>query len=124
MDEVSAFEAFFYTEVIGLAEVTTLIGTRLYNSKVPPKSAMPYGVFKVTPFRDKTGQAGSSIQTWLLVDLKFISGVPPNADTPAAIEAVKEYFRTARTFDSAGFRKTFLGGFFSFFLLFLLFSFS
>lgn len=104
MDAISAFNTFFGPAVLGISAVASSIGTKLSNSVAPAKPAFPYGTWKVVPLADRTGQARTSIITRFMVDLKFMDTLPVTSTFPAAIEAVDEYFRASRTFDSNGYR--------------------
>jgi|GEM_PF-6042077 len=101
MDEISIFEEMFRTELLSVVELVECVGEGVFNSLAPPKAPLPYAVFTVVPLEDNTGQARTSIQTRLLVDFKIITPFPVPPTVAPAVAAVKEHFRTSRTFDAA-----------------------
>lgn len=103
-DEVTIFERFFKAEILGIAAVVTCVVDREFNSIAPPKAVLPYGLFKVIPLDDNTGQARTSIQSRFLIDQKFISAFPLPATIAPAVAAIKEHFRSAQTFNFEGYR--------------------
>lgn len=92
------FAAFFRQQVAAVPELAQIVGGRIYNSAAPPKAALPFAVFTVIPLDDKTGQGRALLQTRLICDFKIEYRLPLDAAAlGAAIEAVTEKFRTART---------------------------
>ena len=103
-EELATFEKFFRSQVTGLAAVTTCVGDRFSNMYAAPKAMMPYAVFQVGPLEDLVGQARQTVMTRLLVDLKFVSGIPVPDTVFAAVKAVREHFRTSLSFEFEGYR--------------------
>lgn len=104
-EEIATFQKYFHQTVIGVAAVVTCVGAKgLFNTFAAPKKSLPYGVHQVVPLEDAFGQAHQSSMTRLLVDLKFVSSLPPPATIPAAIKAVRDYFETALSAEFEGYR--------------------
>jgi hypothetical protein len=106
MDEITALDTFFNTQLGTVAALTSCVSTRRHNGIAVPKTPFPYALYTVIPLNDKTGQARTSIQTRCLVDFKILCSlsIPLPATLDAAVAGVKEHFRSSRTFDSNGYR--------------------
>lgn len=103
-EEISSFSKFFRAELLGISDVSSYVGTNLFNTYAPARTVFPYGIFKIVPLGDVTGQARTSIMTRLLVDLKFVTGLPVDPKIYDAVKSAKEHFRESLTFDADGFR--------------------
>lgn len=103
-DEIAIFEKFFRTETLEVPELVECVQQHLYNSLAPATVAYPHAVFTVVPLNDNTGQARTSIQTRLLVDLKILSILPMPPTISPAVAAVKEHYRGSFTYDFEGYR--------------------
>lgn len=102
-DELSVFEECFRGELLEVPELVEYVGNGVLNMVAGPKAVLPYAIFTVIPLEDNTGQARTSIQTRLLVDLKFVDAVPPSDRMGPAIAAVKEHFRKSLTYYHEGY---------------------
>lgn len=99
MDDVSIIEKFFKTKLLGISEVPASVGAKIFHGTAEKRAKLPYLIFNIVPLADSFGQARTTIQTRLFVDVKFVSqGNIPTASR-TAVEAVKEFFRTSKTFD-------------------------
>jgi hypothetical protein len=99
MDDVSIIEKFFKTTLSALPEVAACVGVKIFNASSDKKAKLPYSIFNIVPLADSFGQAGSSIQTRLFVDVKFLCAETVTPEVRTAVHAVKEYFRQSKTFD-------------------------
>lgn len=89
---------------MAVAEVPAAIDDRYFASFAAPKAALPYAITNVVPLDDKVGQARQSSMTCLLVDLKFVTSLPPSDAVYAAIKAVKDDFETSLSMEFEGYR--------------------
>ncbi len=104
MSEIAAFEKFLVAELKNIGAVATCVGGKIYNSVAPPSAKFPFLIFTVIPLDDRSGQAGFSIQTRLLCDIKIVSDLPLPASVDAAVAAIKTKFGNPETFTSGSFR--------------------
>ena len=95
-NEITNFEIWLKKQLLSLPEVVECVSDRIFNSVAGQKSPFPRIVFTVIPLEDKTGQARTSIQTNLLVDIKITSRLPLDAKVEIAREAIREHFRLLR----------------------------
>jgi hypothetical protein len=95
MSDVSVLEKFFKAQIAGVAEATACFGAKLSNTFPQATANFPRATFQVIPLDDTFGQARTSIQSKFLIDFKIYSKMPLPETVDAAIDAVKEHFRTA-----------------------------
>ncbi len=104
MDPITIFEKFFRSEALTVPELVVCAGNKLHNTVVPAKVAFPYAVFQVIPLVGKSGQARTTVQTRLLVDLKIVTKFPVPETVAPAVAAIDEHFQNSLTFDYDGWR--------------------
>jgi hypothetical protein len=96
MNQIGNFEEWIRTEMLATADMLECAGTRVFNSFADPKTPFPYLIFNVIPLKDKTGQAGSTIQTVILCDVQIYTLPALMEGVDAAITAFKSRLEETR----------------------------
>jgi hypothetical protein len=91
---ISVLEKFFKSQILAVPAAATCFGAKFFNM-FPKKSVFPYAVFQAIPLQHNFGQVRTSIQSRFFIDFRLYSNLPLPMTVDEAVEAVKEYFRTA-----------------------------
>lgn len=91
--EITDFEIWLRSQLRSLPELVEAVGDRIFNSVAGQSAVFPFLIFTVIPLQDSFGQARTSIQTRLLVDIKITSRLPLQSAVNTAVAALKEHFR-------------------------------
>jgi hypothetical protein len=100
----SILEKFVRAQQLTIADVTTLVATRIYNAAPGRRGTYPCSVFMAIPLKDSKGQAGATIMSRFKVDMKIVTKGAPTDASEAAVAALFEHFKDLRAVVFGGYR--------------------